>query len=97
MYAAVRRGKAKPGSADELTRRVNDEALPMISSVPGFKAYYLVYGEDDTVVTLSVFEDKAAAAESNSQMLNWIRQNVGPMLVSPPEAMEGEIIAHKTE
>ena len=38
MYAAIRRGKAKPGSAAEVTRRVTEGALPLMSSVPGFKA-----------------------------------------------------------
>jgi heme-degrading monooxygenase HmoA len=92
MYAAVRRGKAKPGSADELARRVNAEALSAVSGVPGFQAYYVIYGEDDTVVTVSAFEEKAAAEECNKKVLSWIRENLGPMLVSPPEAMEGEVI-----
>ena len=96
MYAAVRRGKAKPGSAEELARRINEEALSIISGVPGFNAYYVLYGEDDTVVTVSVFEDKAGAEECNRQAMGWIRDNLGPMLVEPPEAMEGEVIVHKT-
>jgi heme-degrading monooxygenase HmoA len=96
MYAAVRRGKVKPGSADELARRVNEEALSIVSGVPGFQAYYVIYGEDDTVVTVSVFEDRAGAEECNKQIMAWIRENMGPMLVTPPEAMEGEVIVHKT-
>jgi quinol monooxygenase YgiN len=97
MYAAVRRAKVKPGSADELARRVKKEALAIVSSISGFKAYYFVYGEDDTVVTVSVFEDRAAAEECNKQILGWIKENMGPFLTSPPEAIEGEVIVHKAE
>ena len=96
MYAAVRRATLKPGLADELASRVDKEVVPIISSIPGFMAYYVIYGEDDTVVTVSVFEDKGAAEDCNKQIMGWIRENLGPMLASSPEAMEGEVIVHKT-
>ena len=95
MYAAIRRGKAKSGSAAEVTRRVTEGALPLISSMPGFKAYYLVYAEDDTVTVISIFEDQAAAEESNAQMLDWVKQNLGPLLASPPEATAGQVLVYK--
>ena len=67
LFAAVRRGKAKPGSAAELAKRVNEGALPLVTSIAGFKAYYLVYSDDDTVTTLSVYATKAAAEEANRE------------------------------
>ena len=33
MYAAIRQGKAKPGKAEELTRRIKEGAIPVISEV----------------------------------------------------------------
>ena len=95
MYAAIRRGKAKPGSRDELIRRVNEEAAPMISGMPGFKAYYMVVADDDSITTISIFEDQATAEESNQQMLNWIKQNVAPHLAGPPEAMAGQVVVYR--
>ena len=49
MYAAIRQAKAKSGSAEELARRIKDGAVPIISDVDGFRAYYVVYAGDDTV------------------------------------------------
>ena len=95
MYTAIRQGKVKPGSAEELTQRINEGAVPIISSMPGFKAYYVVYADDDTVTTISVFEDQAAAEECNRRIMDWIRQNLGPLLVSPPVATAGQVIVHK--
>jgi len=54
VYAAIRQGKAKTGMAEELTRRIKDGAIPIISDVPGFMAYYVVYAPDDTVTAISI-------------------------------------------
>ena len=43
MYASIRQGKAKPGMAEELTRRIKEAAIPIISDVEGFMGYYVVY------------------------------------------------------
>ena len=42
------RTKAKAGMAEELARRIKEGAIPIISDVPGFQAYYVVYAPDDT-------------------------------------------------
>jgi len=39
MYVAIRRQKIQPGLIDEAVRRVEDELVPIISSVPGFVEY----------------------------------------------------------
>jgi hypothetical protein len=31
VYASIRQGKAKPGMAEELTRRIKEGAIPIIS------------------------------------------------------------------
>ena len=54
MYAAIRQGKAKAGMAEELTRTIKEEAIPIISDVPGFKAYYVIYAPDNTVTAISI-------------------------------------------
>ena len=38
MYAAIRQARAKTGMAEELTRRIKDGAIPIISDVEGFMA-----------------------------------------------------------
>jgi heme-degrading monooxygenase HmoA len=59
MYAAIRQTKLKPGTSEEVIKRAREAALPLVSAVPGFKAYYMVLGDDDALTTVSVFEDKA--------------------------------------
>ena len=94
MYAAIRQGKAKPGMADELARRIKEGAIPIISDVPGFQAYYVVYAPDDTVTAISVFDSVAGAEESNRRGLAWIKDNIEPLLDGRATAVAGPVIVH---
>jgi len=94
MYAAIRQGKAKAGMAEELARRIKEGAIPIISDVSGFMAYYVVYAPDDTITAISVFNDYAGAEESNRRALAWIEQNLMPLLTGPATATAGPVIVH---
>ena len=90
MYAAIRKAKAKAGTADQLASRIKD-AIPMISSVQGFMGYYVIYAPDDTVTAISIFNNVASAEESNRLALAWIEENLGPLLVGPATATAGPV------
>src|SRR5713101_2658696 len=94
MYAAIRQGKAKAGMAEELARRIKEGAIPIISDVPGFMAYYVVYAPDDTVTAISIFNSYAGAEESNRRAIAWIEQNLAPLLAGPATALAGPVIVH---
>ena len=94
MYAAIRQGKAKAGMAEELTRRIKEGAIPIISDVEGFMAYYVVYAPDDTVTAISIFNNFAGAEESNRRGVAWIEQNLMPLLTGPATAVAGPVIVH---
>ena len=85
MYAAIRQGKAKAGMAEELAGRIKEGAIPIISDVPGFKAYYVIYAPDDTVTAISIFDNYAGAEESNRRGLAWIEQNSRPCSLDQPQ------------
>jgi len=94
MYAAIRQGTAKAGMAEELARRIKEGAIPIISDVPGFQAYYVIYAPNDTVTAISIFDDYAGAQESNRRGLAWIEQNLTPLLTGPATAVAGPVIVH---
>ena len=94
MYASIRQSKAKAGAADELARRIKEEALLIISAVPGFRAYYVIYAPDDTVTAISIFDDREGAVASNNRLLPWIKENVTPLLSEPVTAAAGAVIVH---
>jgi hypothetical protein len=94
MYAAIRQAKARPGKSEELASRIKEGAIPIISDVPGFMAYYVVYAPDDTVTAIGIFNNFEAAEESNRRALAWIEQNLSPLLASPATALAGPVIVH---
>lgn len=92
LFAAIRCGKVKPGMADEFAKRVKAGALPVMQKMDGFKGYYLVVGGDDTIVAVSLFSNKAVAETSTQTLMPWIKENLGPLLASPTEAIDGTVV-----
>jgi hypothetical protein len=94
MYAAIRQGTAKAGKAEELANRIKEGAIPIISDVAGFRAYYVIYAPDDTVTAISIFDNHSGAEESNRRGLAWIEENLAPLLTGPATAVAGPVIVH---
>ncbi len=92
LFAAIRRGKVKPGMGAEFAKRVKAGALPVMKQMDGFKGYYLVVTPDDTVMAVSLFTNKRVAETSTQTLLPWIKENLGPLLASPTEATDGEVM-----
>lgn len=94
MYAAIRQCKAKPSVGEELARTIKEKGVPIITEVPGFRAYYVIHAPDDTVTAISIFDDYAGAEESNRRGLSWIEQNLTPLLAGPVTAQAGTVIVY---
>ncbi len=94
MYVAIRRGKTKPGSINEVARRLRDGLLPTLRNLPGFIEYDFVDLGNDEGISISVFETRDAAAESNRLSVNWAKQNLADITPGPPQPSEGEILLH---
>lgn len=92
LFAAIRRGKVKPGMAQEFAKRVEAGALPVMKTMDGFKAYYLIAGADDTVIAVSLYTNKTMAEGSTQKLMPWIKENLGPLLASPTEAIDGTVV-----
>jgi len=92
LFAAIRRGKIKPGMAEEFAKRVRAGALPAMKQMDGFKGYYLVVGADDVAIAVSLFTNKAVAEGSTAKLMPWIKENLGPLLASPTEAIDGDVL-----
>ncbi|MET9666770.1 hypothetical protein ABZY19_15500 [Streptomyces sp. NPDC006475] len=92
MYAAVRRYEGVTDPA-EAGRRVNEGFLPLMRQVSGFVAYYWVDAGDGVMVSTSVFQDRAGAAESVSKAADFVRDNLASLLPNPPQVMAGEVLA----
>jgi len=94
MYAAIRRGKANPGSANEVARRLQDGIVPTLRNLPGFVAYDFVNLGNDEGIGINVFETQDKAEEANRLAADWARQNLADISPGPPQTSEGEVLIH---
>src|SRR5262249_7283922 len=92
LFAAIRRGKVKPGMAAEFAKRVQAGALPVMKKMDGFSGYYLIAGEDDTIIAVSLFTNKAVADASTQTLMPWIKENLGPLMAAPTDPINGTVL-----
>lgn len=95
MYTAIRRYKVKAGSAEVIAQRAQEGFVPLISSLPGFVAYYGMIDENNTAVTVSIFTDQAGEEESTRRAAEWVKQNLAQYVESAPEIVAGKVAWHK--
>jgi quinol monooxygenase YgiN len=95
LFAAIRRGKVKPGMAEEFAKRVKAGAVPAMRKMNGFKGYYLVVAGDE-VIAVSLYTDKSVAERATQLLMPWIKENLGPLLASPTEPIEGTVLVAET-
>jgi hypothetical protein len=91
MYATIRRYDGVT-NASEAIRRVNEGFIPIISEIPGFAAYYWVDAGGGVMISVSVFQDRASAEESNSRASDYVRENLVSILPNPPQITAGEVV-----
>ena len=78
--------------ATELARRVQDGFVPLMRQIPGFKAYYLLDGGPDVLITISIFDSVEEALASNEHAAAWVRDNVLEFTKGMPEVMVGHAL-----
>ena len=88
MYAVIRRYTGAAPLIEALDR-TPQEIERVMTAVPGFVAYHAVRA-GDTLVTVSVCNDRAGTDETTRQAAKWVRDNVPAGAVGAPEITEGE-------
>ena len=94
MYAVIRRYQVEPGAVDEITRRVQDGFVPLIRQVQGFVDYYLLDTGNGTVVSLTVYQDRAGEEASVRLAAEFVQQHLAQLIPNPPEITVGEVRIH---
>jgi hypothetical protein len=89
----MRRFACTSANALLIAERVRKGLLPMLRATPGFASFGLLLadGEDRGGASLSAFADRATADVANERALLWVKENVGALLMKPPEVLVGEI------
>ena len=92
MFTIIRKFTLTRGAAKEVTRRVEDSFVPLLRDLPGFRAYYLLDGGPDVLISIRVFDSADEALASNEIAANWLRNNVLEFTKGMPEVMAGNVL-----
>jgi hypothetical protein len=89
MYTVIRQYTGASALMDEMARK-HASVEEVISSVPGFVAYYAVRS-GDSLASVTVCQDQAGTEESTRRAAAWIKENLPGASLSPPQIMAGDV------
>ena len=87
MHVTMRWYQGAKALGDAMAAKT-DEVKKLITTVPGFIAYYAIRN-GDTVTSVTVCQDKAGTDESTKRAAAWVKENVKGS-INPPGINEGD-------
>jgi len=94
MFGVIRHYHYRPEDAAEIDKMVREKFVPIIKKAKGFVRYYWLDAGNGEGASLSVFQDKAGADESNHLAADHVRDHMSKLLTQKPETIEGPVKAH---
>lgn len=91
MYTVIRKYDLVPGMLEEFIQQVQASLVPMLSRMPGFRAYSLVEIGDNEVVAISNFETLADAKASAPQTVAWVAEHTEMFFQGFSKPMAGAV------
>jgi hypothetical protein len=97
MYATHRRYEGiDQNRIEELTRKVNEGLIPRLSTLPGFKGFYLMEAGEGVVRSTSLFDTFSQAEDSTRVAAEWTQEEKLEKLVpNPPKVITRKVLAHE--
>ena len=85
MYINITRFAGAAGKIEEAAPKVQQGFVPMLKGQPGFHGYAAFASEQGDIVSCTIWESAAAAANSREDVRGWVRRNL-PASWSRPSA-----------
>ena len=97
MFVTIRRYSPKNGSINKaslelLRRQIQEDFVPVIQHIPGFRGYYVVSVEDRELITLSLCESAEASEATTSCAADYTLRNPLMYELGRPEVIQGEVL-----
>lgn len=97
MYMVVRSYKKVTENRKEICHKINNEFVPLVSKIKGFVDYYCMYPDDNSLLSVSVFEDEKGANESVKAAADWVARNLAKYFPEKPLIFKGEVFTAQEE
>lgn len=95
MFASIRRYRMGSGSIDDAMHLADTEFADRLAEEPGFVDYQVVATGDDTVVSMTIFEDEEQCLASNDMAAEFLREHMGPFQIERLEVFGGEVMVSR--
>ena len=95
MYASIRHYRMGAGSIDEAMHLADTQLADRLSAEPGFVEYQVLAMEDDTILSITVFDDEQQCARSNDLAAEFVRDHLAPFDLERIEMVEGEVMVSR--
>jgi len=96
MFASIRRYDftTTPSAADfaKLTSQIEHDFVGQIEHLPGFHGYYMCNVDGRQLLTISLFETKASAAQSAQIAAQVVKSTPLAVPVGPVDLAEGDVL-----
>jgi hypothetical protein len=98
MHVTIRRYESIDQSRkSEILKKVDENLLPTLTELPGFKGYSLVDAGNGVMTSIGFFDTSAQADESTRVAASWLReQKLETALPNAPKITSGNAAVYKT-
>jgi hypothetical protein len=95
MYASIRRYRMGAGSIDDAMHLADTELADRLSEAPGFIDYQVVATGDDSITSMTIFENEDQCLASNDMAADFVRDHLGPFQLERLEVFGGEVMVSR--
>ena len=95
MYATFRRYRMGAGSMDDAMHLADTELADRLAAEPGFIDYQVVATGDDTIMSMTIFEDEEQCLASNDIAAEFVREHLQAFEVERLDVFGGEVMVSR--
>jgi hypothetical protein len=95
MYASFRRYRMGAGSIDDVMHLADTEFADRLAEQPGFVDYQVVPTGEDTIMSVTIFEDEEQCLASNDMAADFVREHLGAFQIERLEVFGGEVMVSR--
>ena len=94
MYAVIRHYRIDKRHSNEIDQKIRDQFTQLIEKAPGFISYHWVNNGEGDASSVSIFEDKMQALDSNRLAAKFVKESLSKLGMGSPIISEGTLQAH---
>ena len=95
MYATFRRYRMGAGSMDDAMHLADTELADRLAEQPGFVDYQAIATSDDTIMSVTIFDNEEQCLASNDMAADFVREHLQEFQVERLEVFGGEVMVSR--